>query len=47
MLLARALERIGDNAADVAEQAAFVLTAERQEFSDASHPRARRKLPDP
>jgi phosphate transport system protein len=41
VLLARCLERIADNAVDVAEQAAFVITANRQEFSDASQPRAR------
>ena len=47
ILIARALERIGDNAVDLAEQAAFVLTGELEQFSDASHPRARRTLPDP
>ncbi len=36
-LTARAVERIGDNAVDVAEQAAFVVTGELREFSDASH----------
>jgi phosphate transport system protein len=41
VLIARSLERIGDNAVDIAEQAAFVVTAEHQEFSDASHPRTR------
>jgi phosphate transport system protein len=41
VLIARSLERIGDNAVDIAEQAAFVVTAQRQEFSDASHPRTR------
>lgn len=40
VLIARSLERIGDNAVDVAEQAVFLVTAERREFSDASHPRA-------
>ncbi|HWF53550.1 MAG TPA: phosphate uptake regulator PhoU [Solirubrobacteraceae bacterium] len=38
VLIARCLERIGDNAVDIAEQAAFLLTAELREFSDASHP---------
>ncbi len=43
VLIARSLERIGDNAVDIAEQAEFVMTAERREFSDASQPRARTK----
>jgi phosphate transport system protein len=47
MLIARSLERIGDNAVDIGEQTAFVLTAEFQEFSDASRPRARRAPADP
>jgi phosphate transport system protein len=37
-LTARAIERIGDNAVDVGEQAAFVVTGELRQFSDASHP---------
>jgi len=37
MLVARALERIGDNAVDVGEQTAFVVTGLFREFSDASH----------
>jgi phosphate transport system protein len=37
MLVARALERIGDNAVDIGEQAAFVVTGQFREFSDASH----------
>jgi phosphate transport system protein len=40
VLIARSLERIGDNAVDIAEQAAFLVTAELIEFSDASQPRA-------
>jgi phosphate transport system protein len=36
MLMARALERIGDNAVDVGEQVAFVETGLFREFSDAS-----------
>jgi phosphate transport system protein len=36
MLVARALERIGDNAVDIGEQVAFVVTGEFREFSDAS-----------
>ena len=41
VLIARSLERIGDNAVDIAEQAVFLVTAELQEFSDASHPKPR------
>ena len=37
-LAARALERMGDNAVDIGEQAAFVVTGELREFADASHP---------
>jgi phosphate transport system protein len=37
VLIARSVERIGDNAVDVAEQAAFLVTRELHEFSDASH----------
>ena len=37
MLVARCLERIGDNAVDIGEQAAFVVTGLFREFSDASH----------
>jgi phosphate transport system protein len=39
MLIARSLERIGDNAVDIAEQCAFLITAELREFTDASRPR--------
>ena len=37
-LTARALERVGDNAVDIGEQVAFLLTGEFREFTDASHP---------
>ena len=40
MLMARALERIGDNAVDIGEQVAFVETGLFREFSDASRPAA-------
>ncbi len=36
-LVARCLERIGDNAVDVGEQTAFVVTGLFREFSDSSH----------
>jgi phosphate transport system protein len=36
ILVARALERVGDNAVDVGEQVAFVVTGLFREFSDAS-----------
>jgi phosphate transport system protein len=38
LLGARALERIGDNAVDIGEQVAYVVTGLFQEFEDASHP---------
>jgi phosphate transport system protein len=38
MLVARWLERIGDNAVDIGEQTAFVVTGLFREFTDASHP---------
>ena len=38
ILVARALERIGDNAVDIGEQIAFVVTGLFREFQDASHP---------
>jgi phosphate transport system protein len=37
ILVARSLERIGDNAVDIGEQTAFVVTGLFREFSDASH----------
>ena len=38
MLVARCVERIGDNAVDIGEQTAFVVTGLFREFEDASHP---------
>jgi len=38
ILVARAIERIGDNTVDVGEQVAFIVTGLFREFSDASHP---------
>jgi phosphate transport system protein len=37
-MAARALERAGDNAVDIAEQVGFLVTGEFREFTDASHP---------
>jgi phosphate transport system protein len=37
-LAARALERVGDNAVDIGEQVAFLVSGEFREFTDASHP---------
>ncbi|WP_205699083.1 phosphate signaling complex protein PhoU [Conexibacter sp. SYSU D00693] len=37
-MVARAFERIGDNAVDIGEQVAFVVTGLFREFSDSSHP---------
>ena len=36
-MAARALERAGDNAVDIAEQVGYLLTGEFREFTDASH----------
>jgi phosphate transport system protein len=38
LLAARAIERTADNAVDIGEQVAFVVTGLFQEFEDASHP---------
>lgn len=40
LLAARAIERTGDNAVDIGEQVAFVVTGLFREFEDASHPQA-------
>jgi phosphate transport system protein len=34
----RQIERIGDNAVDIGEQVAFLITGQFREFTDASHP---------
>ncbi len=39
-MVARAFERIGDNAVDIGEQTAFIVTGLFREFSDSSRPRA-------
>ncbi len=40
-VVSRQLERVGDNAVDIGEQVAFLLTGEFREFTDASHTGAR------
>jgi phosphate transport system protein len=40
ILVARAIERIGDNTVDIGEQVAFIVTGLFREFQDASHPGA-------
>ena len=45
ILVARAIERIGDNAVDVGEQVAFVVTGLFREFEDSSHPGAPALVP--
>lgn len=37
-MASRALERVGDNAVDIAEQVGFLVTGEFREYTDASHP---------
>lgn len=37
IVVARCIERIGDNAVDIGEQTAFLITGEFEEFTDASH----------
>ena len=37
-LAARALERVGDTAVDIAEQVGFLVTGDFREYTDASHP---------
>ncbi len=44
-LVSRHIERIGDNAVDIGEQVAFLMTGEFHEFTDASHPQIQRPGP--
>jgi phosphate transport system protein len=37
-IVSRQLERVGDNAVDIGELVAFLLTGQFREFTDASHP---------
>jgi phosphate transport system protein len=39
VLISRSIERIGDNAVDIGEQAAFLITTELRQFNDASRPK--------
>lgn len=41
ILVARAFERIGDNAVDIGEQTAFIVSGLFREFSDSSHANGR------
>jgi phosphate transport system protein len=38
IIISRCLERIGDNAVDIGERVAYLVTGEFREFTDASHP---------
>jgi phosphate transport system protein len=38
IVIGRCLERVGDNAVDIGERTAYLVTAEFREFTDASHP---------
>jgi phosphate transport system protein len=46
VLIARALERIGDNTVDVAEQTVFLVTGELRELSDEPRSRDEGSGPD-
>lgn len=37
-LVSRQIERVGDNAVDIGEQVAYLVSGQFQEFTDASHP---------
>jgi phosphate transport system protein len=38
ILISRCMERIGDNAVDIGERVAYLVSGEFREFTDASHP---------
>jgi phosphate transport system protein len=38
IIVSRCLERVGDQAVDIGEQTAYLVTGEFREFTDASHP---------
>ena len=46
-VVARQIERIGDNAVDIGEQVAFIVSGRFQEFTDASHPELEHPEPLP
>jgi phosphate transport system protein len=46
LLVARYVERLGDHAVDLAEQAAFLVSGVFREFADASHPEIEAQLAD-
>jgi phosphate transport system protein len=37
IIISRCLERIGDNAVDIGERVAYLVSGEFREFTDASH----------
>ena len=45
LLVARAIERVGDNAVDIGEQVVFLVTGLFREFEDASHPQPQESRP--
>ena len=45
LLVARAIERVGDNAVDIGEQVVFLVTGLFREFEDASHPEPQETRP--
>jgi phosphate transport system protein len=38
IVVSRCLGRVGDNAVDIGEQTAYLVTGDFREFEDASHP---------
>ena len=46
IVVSRCIERIGDNAVDIGEQTAFLVTGEFHEFTDASHRRVHQPRPN-
>jgi phosphate transport system protein len=45
-VVSRQIERIGDNAVDIGEQVAFLVTGDFHEFTDASHPEVELEMLD-
>jgi phosphate transport system protein len=46
LMVSRALERVGDQAVDFAEQTAYLITGERAEFAHHGPPDSADDLPD-